>query len=440
MKTSIFLLSIFLVALNLHSQNYEITFTGSGASPSVEHVKVVYLSKGDTLDISGSDVLRLVRSTTQINSSLPGDNGLMVYPNPIRDESRISFYSSSAGVVNLEVFDIAGKLIVKNRQYLPSGNQNYSLSGLSTGLYTLRVNCMEGLFSARIISIGKNTGVPFLKHENSELVLNAEGNLKSRLNVVELEYTDEDWLLLKGASGNYQRIVTIAPTESGTVDFEFMACTDNDNNHYPVVTIGAQTWMAENLRTGTFSDGSEITHLEYNFQWGGASIPAYCWYNNDSENEGLFGKLYNWFVAGSDKNPCPQGWHVPGYNEYMVLHYYLTENGFNFDGSNWVNDNQGKAAKALAHIMLWNHHTRNGAVGNNLLLNNKTGFSLLPHGCRRPDGSFTNPGEWCFLWLATEVADNQINAHNYLLRYDREYNENWTEPKKRGMAIRCIKD
>lgn len=126
----------------------------------------------------------------------------------------------------------------------------------------------------------------------------------------------------------------------------------------------------------------------------------------------------------------------------MVQHNFLADNGYNYNSTTGAqSDNQGYAAKALAHIIMWKEFpARNGAVGNNLLLNNRTGFSLLPNGTRKPDGSFSNPGERSLLWLSTEVNDNPDNAHNYLLRYDREFNENWSEPKQRGMAIRCIKD
>jgi uncharacterized protein (TIGR02145 family) len=443
MKPSIILLFAFLLTMNLHSQNYEITFSGSGASETVEEVKVVYLSRGDTLDISGSDVLKLVRGTTQINSTLTMDNRLLVYPNPVRDESRISFYTSSSGIVNLELFDITGKLLVNSKLEVSPGNQTYSLSGLNMGIYTLRAYSVDGAVSTSLFSIGENKGVPVLKHEFSDFLSNGdEVNHKSSQSIVELDYTDGDWILFKGRSGNYQRIVTIAPMESRTVDFEFLTCTDYDNNHYPAVTIGTQTWMAENLRTAAFNDGTNIAHVDSGILWRFTGQPGYCWVNNDQDTNGHYGRLYNWYVAGGGKNPCPAGWHVPGYEEYMILHHYLIDNGYNVPPNRTDNtENYGFAGKSISHIVLWQQHTRDGAVGNNPLLNNITGLSLIPAGSRRPDGeSFSKTNEWCFLWLSTQYKEDLNAAWNVIVRNDYPRHENYGAEKRRGASIRCIKD
>ena len=437
---NLILLSFFLV-LNLNAQDIELTFTGSGAATTVEDVKVVYLSKGDTVDISGSDVLKLA-GPTGIGFSLADDNTVMVYPNPMRDAGHIKFRTLEAGSVNLEIFDISGKLVVRSTHDLQSGEQTFSLSGLNQGLYTLRVSTPGHVLSARMVSVEKLSGLPVIRHENSEAFSQTVSTLKGSKATINLEYTAGDYILLKGKSGNHQRVVTIAPTESQAVNFEFVECKDADDNHYPIVTIGTQTWTAENLITTKFQNGTDILNIEVDALWYSTSLPGWSWVHND-ESYAYYGKLYNWFVAGSDANPCPEGWHVPSRDEYLVLHYFLIDTFSLTSGA--TSDNQGWAGKSVAHIALWQEYLdRDPAIGNNPLLNNQTGFSMIPNG-RRQDaphdqGSFRLQERWAFNWLATENVDNTETAWHTALRTDFARHESWTMNKRRGAGIRCIKD
>ena len=45
-------------------------------------------------------------------------------------------------------------------------------------------------------------------------------------------------------------------------------CVDVDGNYYAQTKIGKQTWMAENLKTTKYRDGSEIPTGYSNSEWG----------------------------------------------------------------------------------------------------------------------------------------------------------------------------
>jgi uncharacterized protein (TIGR02145 family) len=114
---------------------------------------------------------------------------------------------------------------------------------------------------------------------------------------------------------------------------------DYDGNIYRTVAIGTQIWMAENLRTTHYADGTPI--------------PVYYSANNNSANDESYGILYRWSTAmngaaTSSANPsgvtgiCPSGWHLPSDAEWKTLEAYL---GMDVSQQNtnmaWRGTNQG---------------------------------------------------------------------------------------------------
>jgi len=87
--------------------------------------------------------------------------------------------------------------------------------------------------------------------------------------------------------------------------------TDQDGNVYQTITTGSQTWMAENLRTTKYNDGTAIANVSTNSDWTNLSTGAYCNYNNTSNEDTIAtdGRLYNW-CAVNVGNLAPKGWHV----------------------------------------------------------------------------------------------------------------------------------
>jgi uncharacterized protein (TIGR02145 family) len=57
--------------------------------------------------------------------------------------------------------------------------------------------------------------------------------------------------------------------------------TDIDGNEYNTVPIGNQIWMAKNLMTTRFKDGTTIPLVTEGKDWIKLISPGYCWYNND---------------------------------------------------------------------------------------------------------------------------------------------------------------
>jgi uncharacterized protein (TIGR02145 family) len=210
---------------------------------------------------------------------------------------------------------------------------------------------------------------------------------------------------------------------------------DIDGNNYNTVTIDTKTWMAENLKTTHYNDGTTIPLVTDESAWSNLTTPGYCCYNNDlAKYFTTYGLLYNWYAVNTGKL-CPSGWHVPTYDERWSSIKYLGDNGYNYDGTTSGN----KTAKALAATTNWAVSTNAGAVGNNLATNNSSGFAALPGGFRENDGSFYLIGQWGRWW------DNYKDPWNFVYGWEIYYDKNSTTSNgyilmRRGSSVRCLKD
>jgi uncharacterized protein (TIGR02145 family) len=132
-----------------------------------------------------------------------------------------------------------------------------------------------------------------------------------------------DTLKLTGNSGIYRTIFILVPTQTQTVTFSFTDCTDGDNNHYAVVQIGSQLWMAENLKTTQYQDGSGIPNVPDSASWRNTTSGAYCDYHNLPGEGDIYGHLYNFYAVADSRDICPSGWHVATNSEWNIMEKFL---------------------------------------------------------------------------------------------------------------------
>ena len=220
------------------------------------------------------------------------------------------------------------------------------------------------------------------------------------------------------AYGNEVSFKTLA-TNSNTI-------SDLDGNVYPTVTIGTQTWMAENLKTTKYNDGTAIPNITDNTSWSALTSGAYCWYNNDIANKSTLGALYNWHAVNTGKL-APAGWHVPTDDEWITL-------------ANYVSLNLGASpskAKALASTIGWNIDAGVGTIGNNLSQNNSTGFNLMPGGYR--GGVFEAKNYYAALWTKTRMSTTSSSYYKHL---ESAGNDVYTDLNSfsSGFSVRCVKN
>ena len=87
---------------------------------------------------------------------------------------------------------------------------------------------------------------------------------------------------------------------------------DYNGRTYNLIRIGNQSqwWMAENLQTTKYNDGTAIPNVTDQTAWANQTSGAYCAYNNSQSNADTYGYLYNWHAVSTDKL-APAGWRVP---------------------------------------------------------------------------------------------------------------------------------
>ena len=210
---------------------------------------------------------------------------------------------------------------------------------------------------------------------------------------------------------------------------------DADGNVYSEITIGDQVWMVENLRTTRYNDGSAVPSVTDPGDWIALTTGGYCWYDNDVSYKDTYGALYNWNAVNTGKL-CPDGWHVPTDDDWTLLENYLVSNGYNFDGTTTGN----KTGKALSSSSGWNYSSVEGSIGNTDFpqKRNATGFSALPGGSRKLDGSFDYLGRGTLFWSSTQSSETEVWSRDlYFLNVDlrRDYDN-----KILGCYVRCLKN
>jgi uncharacterized protein (TIGR02145 family) len=194
--------------------------------------------------------------------------------------------------------------------------------------------------------------------------------------------------------------------------------TDADGNSYKTVRIGEQTWMAENLKTSKFSDGTDISIISDPAGWSTLETPGFCLYNNDGDSlKKIYGALYNFYAAGSGKL-CPAGWHVPSDDDWQKLREFSADT---------LTSGGGFKEEGIVHWKAPN----TGAVNN-------TGFTALPAGIRYFEGSFSSLSYFTSFWSSTEYDTSK--GWFMSLYYGDAASPLNKASKKDGFSVRCIKD
>jgi uncharacterized protein (TIGR02145 family) len=438
MKKLLFLLTVFC-SLQANAQSYSISFSGTGLSV----VKVQNLTTGVIVDVPGGDVLLLSTPTGIPEVNNMKSSGLKVYPNPMTDKSTLEILPPLAGDAIITVCDLTGKVLTQYKGYVENYTQDFSLSGIKNGLHIITIQGNGYQISEKLLSNGKSTGTAnIVKISNNIQTVAEKKSIQDSKGVqatVNMAYTAGQRLKYTAVSGNNKTVITDIPTANKTVTFTFTECKDGDNIYYPIVVIGTQTWMAENLKTTKYRNGDLIgTTSPYTKDISVETDPKYQWaYDGNESNVATYGRLYTWYAVTDTRNVCPTGWHLPlNLEDWNLLENYLLYNGFNYDGTAIGN----KYAKSLASTSGWTVSSTTGAVGNTDYpgKRNASGFTALPGGSRYYDGTFDLIGYLGYWWSASQSSPTDARDRN--MDNNKINLDSFGSNKMYGLSVRCVMD
>jgi len=185
-----------------------------------------------------------------------------------------------------------------------------------------------------------------------------------------------------------------------------------DGETYATITVGGQTWMAENLRYNAV--GSWV---------------------NPANPSAIYGRLYEWTTlmngaTSSSTSPsgvqgvCPDGWHIPSDPEWKTLEISLGLSAATIDSLGPVRGTHGTGMKS----------TTGWTLGTGT---NTSGFNAFPAGYYH-SSAFSVLGEFTGFWSSTEHSSTRA-IYRYL--YGLDVGVFRDKPSKPfAFSCRCIKN
>lgn len=233
-----------------------------------------------------------------------------------------------------------------------------------------------------------------------------------------------------------------------------------DGHRYKTVTIGTQTWMAENLNYAYLQPTAEI------------DSSSFC-YNDDPANCEIYGRFYAWSAAmdsaglllndgkgrgcgdggvcaanGTVQGICPSGWRLPQKQDFEILIAFVQDSVDKI-----VAQKKQNLEPLIEGIEDAREHLK-ASVWSNLY--DTFGFSALPSGYTEFNGTFTpvridyyGLGEYTYFWSSTS-SDGFLGRTNVnILSLGNKSSSHIPVPGEiigiepsgagAGISVRCLK-
>lgn len=480
MKRILFFAFMVLICTSVSAQSVTMTFTGQDTSNhyiQLSRVVVTNLTQNwqDTLYWPDTMLTLTVTGIQDLETQSASLRLSQNNPNPFDGTTYANLTMADAGDVTMEIVDITGRVITMyHGTFVHPGIHQLRISLSTVGVYFLTARQNGKTASVKMVNQGNggtdkiaifdNAGTQLFSSESSKspnypkLISDKPFVLGDQMEYVGYaligftELESEHITQIQQASEDMVLSFAIDPgVFEGQPCYSTPTVTDIENNVYNTVWLGSQCWMAENLRTKHFSDGTVIPIGTAPI--GGVDL-SYCYYYPDSNVNNMltYGLLYNWptvmhGAASTNANPsgiqgiCPDGWHVPSNAEFDQLSYHLKTHQYSCGGVS------AKTGKAVASTFGWIVYpavlSDTCNVAFDMTTNNASGFSAPPAGYYFQRNSSTDNGHGDFgiaahFWSTTEI--DAENASLYLIRGEEPDFHDGPSAMCSCYSVRCIRN
>ena len=177
-------------------------------------------------------------------------------------------------------------------------------------------------------------------------------------------------------------------------------------HNYPLVKIGTQYWMRDNLETALYVNGDELTKLD------AVTENAVGYLQSDAEHY-----FYTANVALS-ANFLPAHWNIPNWEDWDILNAYLKEDASLLKSGTWLPLKTGETAQ---------------------LANNLSGFNAAPVGMWVEPNQNIFEGKHLAYWTLDDTNAAIADDVFYLKSDANTIERSAPGVEKKAFAIRCIR-
>jgi uncharacterized protein (TIGR02145 family) len=324
----------------------------------------------------------------------------------------VNLSSKTQNNAEISLYGVNGKRIFRRVVTAENTVNNISNHSIAPGVYVLSV---KG---------NGNISTDHITHGGGKLNINVKVESDVRSSATKMTKSAAAanvWTIKVSATGRKDSLYTIVPVgglnpqQEITLPPIFYANTPvidtRDNKVYKTVTIGLQTWMAENLNYKTPSNDS----------W----CP-----DNDTSKCNVYGRLY---ALDAALTACPSGWHLPTLSEWMRLIVDYA-GGYESDTILFAYDVAGRKLRATT---LWINDPPWAPL---IPGTDDFGFSALPGGYMQKGGDQTyNLGREGYWWLVPPITDRAY-TEIIALKNSEDYVDVKLHSRSYIMSVRCIQN